>query len=73
MIDQTVLIEDRIEGQNFMKSSPSKVKFTLVMHDVMEGHGFRLGTSGGGGDYSTPIRRWPHAPRMKTDADYQIK
>jgi hypothetical protein len=72
-IDTTVLIEDRIEGREFMKTSPSKVKVTLVMHDTKQGYGFRLGTTSSGGDFSTPITRWPYQPRMKTDVDYQIK
>lgn len=78
-IEQTVLIEDRREGEQLMYAGarPKNVKqcFTLHSGSGRRGWGIRLGFMQGNGNNATssPIKP-PHGkPRMKTDVDSQIR
>lgn len=77
MIEQIILIEDRVEAQEVMFNGPlpRNVKMCFCHHDGKRNHGLMLMNKGGGSSLTTnPITPNPgQQPRMKTDMDAQIK
>ncbi|KAI1496023.1 P-loop containing nucleoside triphosphate hydrolase protein [Biscogniauxia marginata] len=74
-IEQTILIEDRIEGQRVMLDgqSPENVLACLCFHDSRRGHGLRISKRVGTHFSTSPITPNPdQKPRMKSDEDSQI-
>ncbi|KAF3081083.1 Structural maintenance of chromosomes protein 6 [Orbilia oligospora] len=71
-IEQTILVEDHMEGRRIMEKSPENVKFCYSINKNKRGNGFniKMGQGSGGVD---PIIGWTQAPRMATSVEEQIK
>ncbi|KAF3203566.1 Structural maintenance of chromosomes protein 6 [Orbilia oligospora] len=71
-IEQTILVEDHMEGRRIMEKSPENVKFCYSINKNKRGNGFsiKMGQGSGGVD---PIIGWTQAPRMATSIEEQIK
>ncbi|KAF2144764.1 uncharacterized protein K452DRAFT_222905 [Aplosporella prunicola CBS 121167] len=75
-IDQTVLIEDFNEAQNFAHSDgqkPRNVKQVFAFNQDRRGGGMRLGWTGAGGATLSPVMAWDRRPRMHADREAQIR
>ncbi|KAI1489704.1 P-loop containing nucleoside triphosphate hydrolase protein [Biscogniauxia mediterranea] len=74
-IEQTILIEDRIEAERVMLDGqpPENVAACLSFHDSRRGHGLRISRRAGTNFSTQPITPNPdQRPRMKSDEDTQI-
>ncbi|KAI5919698.1 hypothetical protein F4810DRAFT_686000 [Camillea tinctor] len=74
-IEQTILIENRIEAQRVMLDgqSPENVVACLCFHDSRRGHGLRISRRVGPNFSTAPVTPNPdQRPRMKSDEDSQI-
>ncbi|RVD81718.1 uncharacterized protein DFL_009568 [Arthrobotrys flagrans] len=71
-IEQTILVEDHIQGRRVMEKSPENVRFCYSINKNRRGNGFniKMGQGSGGVD---PIIGWNKAPRMATSIEEQIK
>ncbi|KAK6498566.1 Structural maintenance of chromosomes protein 6, variant 2 [Arthrobotrys musiformis] len=71
-IEQTILVEDHIEGRRVMELSPDNVRFCYSINKNKQGNGFsiKMGQGSGGVD---PIIGWNKPPRIATSVEERIK
>ncbi|KAK6523964.1 Structural maintenance of chromosomes protein 6 [Arthrobotrys megalospora] len=69
-IEQTILVEDHIEGRRVMETSPDNVRFCYSINQNKRGNGFniKMGQGSGGLD---PIVGWSGPPRIATSIEEQ--
>ncbi|KAF3927142.1 hypothetical protein ABW20_dc0100268 [Dactylellina cionopaga] len=71
-IEQTILVEDHVEGRRVMERCPENVKFCYSLNRQKRGNGFniRMGQGSGGVD---PIVGWKGPNRIATDIEEQLR
>lgn len=72
-IDQTILIEERVDAVEIMNASRLSNVKQCYAHNIKRGTGIRFAYSQGGGLSEGYIGAFNGTPRMKTDIEYQIR